>query len=445
MDLLIKNGKIINHDRSFEADIFIKNGLIVKIDTNIQTHNPDTKIINADGKLVFPGGIDPHVHMQLPTPAGLSSDDFYTGSRAALFGGTTTIIDFVTPQRGQSLISALEVRKAESAKSIINTRLHVSPVEWRPSTESEINECIHTHGIKSFKCYMAYKSSIGLDDDALFNVMKVVGEADGLVTLHCEDGDEIETLRLKYARSFLSVCEAHAKSRPPGLEAKAVATAINLAQKAQCPIYIVHVSSRQSLHLIKAAQQAGQMVYAETCPQYLLLDKSKYTPDFEKAAAYVMSPPLRSPSDNEALWQGLANNLISTTGTDHCPFLLSQKMIGRDDFRKIPNGAGGVEHRLALLFTYGILNKKISLNKFVEITSTNAAKIFGLYPQKGIIAKGADADIVIWNPNKKSVISTETHHQNSDLNIYNGFPIIGEPEMVILGGNILLVDGEMLK
>jgi len=436
MELLIKNGTIVNSDRIFEADIFLRNRKIETIAPNIQVENQNIQTIDASGKLIFPGGIDPHVHLQLPTPAGLSSDDFYSGSRTALFGGTTTIIDFVTPHHGQSLTEALEARKLEASKSLITTRFHVSPVEWRPSTEGEILDCIQNYNIRSFKCYMAYKNSIGLDDDTLFKVMKVVGKAGGIVTIHCEDGDEIEKLRTKYFDEALPAPEAHVKSRPPELEAKAVKKAIELAAKANCPIYIVHVSSAKSLQLIKAAKQAGQAVFAETCPQYLLLDQSEYFGDFEKSVAFVMSPPLRDKEDNLALWQGLANGAVSTVGTDHCPFKLSQKMAGKDDFRKIPNGAGGIEHRMALLYTYGVLENKIDLKKFVEITSTNAAKIFGLYPQKGVIADGADADLIIWNPETENTISTKTHHQNCDLNIYEGFKTKGLHEVVILGGKV---------
>ncbi len=437
MEMLIRNGTIVNHDHTTKADLYLKDGLINKMGSDYRDENTCIETIDAQGKLIFPGGIDPHVHMNLPTPAGFSSDNFFTGSRAALLGGTTTIIDFVTPQRGQSLTDALSARKAEAAESVVNTRFHVSPVEWRPSTEKEILECVHHHNIKSFKCYMAYKSTVGLDDESLYRVMQVVGNAGGLVTLHCEDGDEIERLRSDLASSSLPATEAHVKSRPPELEAKAVSRAIKLAARAHCPIYIVHVSSRQSLQLIEAAKSTGQVVYAETCPQYLLFDKSRYAGEFEKAAAWVMSPPLRSPADNEALWKGLADGLISTVGTDHCPFMLSQKKQGETDFRRIPNGAGGVEHRLALLYTFGVLKNRFSANRFVGLTSANAAKIFGVFPQKGTIAEGADADLVIWNPGIKKQISISNHHQNSDLNIYDGITTTGFPETVILGGKII--------
>ncbi|MEA3445731.1 MAG: amidohydrolase family protein, partial [Bacteroidota bacterium] len=289
------------------------------------------------------------------------------------------------------------------------------------------------------------KNSVGLDDSDLFNVMKAIGKAGGIVTVHCELGDKIETLRERFAQTDMPETEAHLLSRPPKMESGAVKKATELARQTNCPLYIVHVSSEQSLKHIARAQQEGQIVYAETCPQYLLLDKSRYLGEFDKSAAFVISPPLRMKQDNEALWKAISNETIQTIGTDHCPFTLSQKRMGITDFRKIPNGAGGVEHRLSLLYTYGVLQNKISLNRFVEITSTKAAKIFGLFPQKGIIAKGADADLVVWNPEKENTISVEKHYQNCDLNIYEGLATKGEPEYVILNGKIAIEQGRLLS
>lgn len=441
MKILIKNGTIVNNDATTLADVLIVGGKISMIGENLELSTQADRVIDATGFYIFPGGIDPHVHMQLPTPAGPSSDDFLSGSKAALRGGTTTLIDFVTPIRGQSLTEALRLRREEAEKALINIYFHVSPVEWRSTTHSEIRELIQKHGIKSFKTYMAYKNSVGLDDDDLFEVMKAVAQEGGIVTVHCELGDEIEILREKFSKTDLPAPEAHLRSRPPEMEAGAVKNAIDLARKSNCPLYIVHVSSAQSLVHIAKAQKEGQLVYAETCPQYLLLDQSKYLRPFNEAVAYVMSPPLRTKQDNESLWQGISNGTVQTVGTDHCPFTLAQKNIGKDDFRKIPNGAGGVEHRMSLLYYNGVLQNRISINKFVEITSTNAAKIFGLYPKKGIITKGADADLVIWNPSTKNTISVATHHQNCDLNIYEGFETKGAPEYVILNGEIVVEKG----
>ena len=440
MALLIKNGTIINANNSEKADVLIEDGKIVKIGNSLQGGIRIDKVIDAKGCYIFPGGIDPHVHMHLPSPAGYSSDDFLTGSKAALHGGTTTIIDFVTPTKGQLLSNAIKLRKEEAQNCLTNYSFHVSPIEWRDSIEEEILDCINKEGFKSFKVYMAYKNSIGLNDDVLLKVMKTVGKAGGMVTAHCELGDDIEELRNEFAKENKLSVKYHPLSRPAELEALAVKKAIELADEAKCPLYIVHVSTKESLKYIRDAQKNGQKVIAETCPQYLLLNDSKYQGSFEETAAFIMSPPLRKKEDNEALWKAINNGTVTTLGTDHCPFTLKQKESGIHDFRKIPNGAGGVEHRLALLYTYGVLTEKISLNQFVALTSTNAAKIFGMYPTKGIITEGSDADIVVWNPEKENTISVKTHHQNCDLNIYKGLKIKGSPKYLILNGKIVLAE-----
>jgi len=444
MKILIKNGLIVNADFSTNGNILIENGKILKTGNFDFEACEDMEVIDAEGKLIFPGGIDPHVHLNLKTAAGISADDFLSGSMAALHGGTTTIIDFITPEAGENLVTATEKRLAEAATSMINVKLHLSPIHWDENTENEMRECARLFGITSFKCYMAYKNSIGLNDSDLLKVMKVVGKLDGVLALHCEDGDEIETLRNHFSTRNLPPAKAHYLSRPPETESAAVAKAIQMAEKANCKIYIVHTSSALSLPHVYAAQSKGQPVFAETCPQYLLLEKSKYDLDDEKAAAFVMSPPLRSPEDNASLWKAAAAGVISTIGTDHCPFTFSQKMAGIKDFRKIPNGAGGVEHRLELLYTYGVLENKITLNKFVGLTSTNAAKIFGLYPAKGIIAPGADADIVIWNPKSAGTISPKSHHSKSDISVYEGFNISGNAQHVICNGKTMIKDETLL-
>jgi dihydropyrimidinase len=437
MDILIKNGTIVNTDKSFGADILIINGKIAKIGTPLTATAPNTKIIDASGKYIFPGGIDPHVHLHLPGPAGFSSDDFYTGSKAALYGGTTFFIDFVTPRKGQGLIEALHDRKKEASSSLIDHTFHVSPVEWRDSMTEEIKACV-TEGITSFKIYMAYLDTIGLKDKDIQKVMKAVAEAGGMITVHCELGEEVDRLRKEFIKNGQISPKYHPLSRPNYVESEAVKKAIDFANEAGCPVYIVHVSTKESLEHIKKAQQKGQKVFAETCPHYLLLDDSKYLGEFANTAPFVMSPPLRKKEDNEALWQALADGTIQTVGTDHCPFTLDQKKYGIHDFTKIPNGAGGIEHRMALLFTFGVLKNRINLNRFVELISTNPAKIFGLYPKKGAVKIDSDADIVIWNPERENIISAKTHHQNYDINIFEGIHTKGEAEIVIVGGDIVL-------
>ncbi|MCF6365668.1 MAG: dihydropyrimidinase [Bacteroidales bacterium] len=441
MRLLIKNGIIVTSERTFKSDILIKGGFISEISENI-SNIENAEIINAEDKYIFPGGIDPHVHMHLPTPAGYSADDFYTGSKAALFGGTTTIIDFVTPRKAQSLIEALNERKKEAENSVIDYSFHVSPVDWHKNIENEIEEVIKA-GITSFKVYTAYKNSIGLEDDVLLKVMKTVADAGGIITVHAENGDEIEELRNAYAEQNKLSPEYHALSRPNRSESEAVKKVIAFAEQTNCIVYIVHVSTKESVEYIKEAQKKGVNVYGETCPQYLLLDDSKLKGKFEETAKFVFSPPLRKKEDNNALWNALKDKTIQTVGTDHCPFTFEQKKQGENDFRKIPNGAGGVEHRLSLLYTYGVLENKINLNEFVALTSTNAAKIFGLYPKKGEIAIGSDADIIIWDKEAESVISAKKHHQNCDLNIFESAIIKGKTEFILLKGNIVFKNNQL--
>lgn len=443
MGILIKNGTIVTSTEEYNSDLYISNGRIKRIEPEIP-FSPDDKVIDATGYYVFPGGIDPHVHMHLPSSSGYSSDDFYTGSRAAIYGGTTTLLDFVTPERGQSLTEALRLRKEEARNSFTDYSFHVSPVEWRETTEQEVQECIR-EGITSFKVYMAYKDTIGLNDDDLFKVMNMVGQTGKLVTIHCESGDEIEKLRNRYFEERHFEPEYHPLSRPASLEAFAVKKAIDMANKAKCTIYIVHVSAKESLGYIVEAQERGQKVFSETCPQYLLLDDSKYKGVFSETAQFIISPPLRKKEDNEALWNAISKDTINSIGTDHCPFNFRQKARGRDDFRKIPGGAGGVEFRLGLLYTYGVLANRITINRMVDLFSTQPAKIFGMYPAKGDILIGSDADLVIWNPGSEKIISAKTQHQNCNLNIFEGIKTKGNVSCVISRGNILIENGKLTE
>jgi len=441
MKILIKNGIVVNADNIKSLDIRCIDGSIVELGTGLKAQG-DEKIIDARDFLVFPGGIDPHVHMQLPTGLGTSSDDFHSGSIAALIGGTTTIIDFVTPEKGQSLSETIALRKKEAEDSVIDYSFHVSPIEWRKGMANEISDCVDHEGLRSFKAYMAYKDSIGLEDEALEKVMNSIAKSNGILAVHCELGDEIEELRSAFAEKECLSPEYHALSRPAELEALAVKRLIGFVEKTNCTLYIVHVSSAKSLEYIQEARDQKLPVHAETCPQYLMLDDSKYKLSYEEASKYIMSPPLRKTEDNEALWQALGSGLIQTVGTDHCPFTSEQKKQGLVDFRKIPNGAGGVEHRLSLLYTYGVLQKRISLQQFVGLTSTNAAKIFGLFPQKGHIGIGSDADLLIWDPNSTSKINAANHHMQCDFNIYENMEIQGNPAMVISNGKILVNDNK---
>ncbi len=443
MSLLIHNGIVITEEGSSISDIRIKKGKIIAISSHLKPADSE-RVIDASGKLVFPGGIDPHVHMQLKVAGTHSSDNFRSGSIAALIGGTTTLIDFVTPEKGESLVEALKERDIEARCAFTDYAFHVSPIEWREELEAEIIEC-RRRGVYSFKLYMAYKQSVGLDDDDLGRVLGIIGRNGGMAAVHCETGDEIDTLRDKLFDQGLTGPDAHPQSRPPYTEWKAVEKVIEMASGIDCPLYLVHISAKESVDLIKEAILAGNKVNAETCPQYLILDDSLYHGDFNKSSAYVMSPPLRKKADNESLWQAVGSGVIKTIGTDHCPFSSQQKEMGSDDFRKIPGGAGGVEHRMALMFTHGVLDRAIDIRRFVDLTSTNAAKIFGLYPRKGVIAVGSDADLVIWNPRTEGTISSETDHQASDINIYDGLPIMGTPQYVIKSGVVVVKNGKLSR
>lgn len=440
--MLIKNGTIITPGGEKQVDILVEGQKISAItDAGVASSGPCSIEIDASGHYLLPGGVDPHVHLHLPTSAGCSSDDFLSGSLAALHGGTTTLIDFVTPHKGQPLPEALELRKIEAQHCLTDYTFHVSPVAWHHNLPAQIRACID-QGISSFKVYMAYKDAIGLDDEILEKVMAAVGEAGGLVVIHCELGDEIEKLRHALFAAGKTGISAHPLSRPPEMESLAVKAAISMAAKTNCPLYIVHVSAKESLKHIRTAQRNGQLVFAEACPHHLLLDDTSYENSFEKGAPYVLSPPLRKMADQEALWEALADGTIQVVATDHCPFMMTQKMKGLHDFRLIANGAGGVEHRLELLYTFGVRQDRISMSRFVELVSANPAKIFGLYPAKGCLQAGADADLVMWNPDVKRLISAGSHHQHCDHNIYEGLQVQGQAAGVIKGGTWVIENGK---
>jgi dihydropyrimidinase len=436
--LLIRNGTIVSPEGICREDLLIDGKNIIHKGTIDPGEFPDASIIDAAGKLIFPGGIDPHVHMALPTPTGCSSDDFRSGSQAALAGGTTALIDFVTPHRGQSLIEALHLRQIEAKKSLVDTRIHMGISEWNPKVATEVIQCIEKEGIRSFKAYLAYRETIGISGAQLRELMQVVGPAGGLVMVHCEEGEIIGRLQKELIADGRTRPCYHPLSRPADAEIRAVKKVIELSEKTRCPVYIVHVSTGGAVEAIRKAKKAGLPVFAETCPQYLVLDDSVYDPQLEdhKVLPYILSPPIRSKTDQESLWKGLADGTFETVATDHCPFNLDgQKDRGVNDFTKIPNGAGGVEHRLSLLYTYGVLTGRITINRFVSLASAKSAEIFGL-SKKGRLDSGYDADVVIWDPEYGGRISAQTHFQHCDSDIYEGFVIRGRPEIVISAGKM---------
>lgn len=437
MKILIQNGKIVTSNDSFIADLQVIDGKIKAIGSNLPPNLHEFKIIDATGKLIFPGGIDPHVHFALPTPAGPSCDDFQSGSRAAIAGGTTYFMDFVTPHKDQSLKEALAIRLKEAKLSHLEYGLHMGITWFDKSIPGQMRWCVDEADIKSFKVYLAYKGSIGIEYAELEEVMETAAALGALVLVHCEEGDVILKKQQEFLKQGKTAFQYHALSRPVETEADSVNKVIALCRKTGCRTYIVHTSAAQSIEYIRQGKKEGLPLYCETCPQYLLLDESVYQQPLPDSLKYIISPPIRSIQDQEAVWLALQDGTVDVISTDHCPFnTIGQKDQGLNDFTKIPNGAGGVEHRLALLYTYGVLTGKINLQQFVSLTSTNAARIFGLYPQKGEIIEGSDANLVIWDPQSKSTISVKNNMQTCDADIYEGFKITGGIETTFVKGKI---------
>ena len=442
MKTLIKNGRIVTAVDDYLADIMIEGETIATIGRGLPDTNVD-RIIDAKGKLVLPGGIDPHTHLDLPFGGTSSSDNFETGTIAAAHGGTTTIIDFAVQSKGQSLKEAVDVwfEKAEGRTSI-DYGFHLICTDLPDNRIGEMKALIR-EGISSFKLFMAYPGVFLVDDGTIFKAMSAAGQAGGLICMHAENGVVIDVLVRRALEAGHTAPKYHALTRPTKAEAEGVHRAIALAEMAESPVYIVHLSSDDALQEVVRARDLGLPAYAETCPQYLFLDQSLYDgPGFE-GAKYVMTPPLRPKENQERLWRGIRTNDLQVIATDHCPFCFKdQKQLGRDDFTKIPNGGPGVEHRMSLIHNGGVVSGRISLNRFVEITSTAAAKIFGLFPRKGTVAVGSDADLVIFDPDEEMTISAKTHHMNVDYSCYEGVKVQGVTKTVLSRGQIIIDDGK---
>ena len=443
MKILIKNGYVVTAVDSYTADILVDGSTVAMIGVDLEkVAGAVGKTIDATGKLVIPGGIDPHTHMDLPFGGTSSSDDFETGTRAAALGGTTTIIDFAVQYRGQSLNQALDVWMAKAeGKASIDYGFHLIVTDLPDQRVPELKTLID-QGIPSFKLFMAYPGVFLVDDGTIFKAMSVAGEAGGLICMHAENGVIIDVLVKRALAEGKRAPKYHALTRPARAEAEGVHRAIAIAEMANSSVYIVHLSCDDALKEVQAARDLGLPVYAETCPQYLFLDDTCYEQEGFEGAKYVMTPPLRHKANQEQLWKGLRSNDLQVISTDHCPFCFKeQKELGRDDFSKIPNGGPGVENRMSLIFDGGVVQKRISLNRFVELTSTAAAKIFGLFPKKGTIAVGSDADIVIFDPSLEETISAKTHHMRVDYNAYEGRTVRGVTDTVLVRGNIVVESG----
>ncbi len=440
MSILVRNGRIITAERDYIADVRIEGEKIAEIGPGLESGA--AQVIDASGKYVIPGGIDVHTHMDMPLGSVVSSDDFGTGTRAAAFGGTTCIVDFAIQSRGTRMRDALDTWWRKGEKAAVDYGLHMIITDL-PDAHLEDMDEMAREGVTSFKLFMAYPGSLMVDDATIFRALRKTADNDGLICVHAENGSVIDLLVRKALAEGKTSPVYHALTRPAVAEGEAVNRAIALAQMAGVPVYIVHLSCSDGLEKVAQARDSGFPVFAETCPQYLLLSsKDLLRPGFE-GAKYVFTPPPREESDQSRLWEGLETGVIQVVSTDHCPFRFKdQKVMGRGDFSKIPNGGPGVEHRLQLLYHHGVNGRHISLSQWVGIVSQTPAVIFGLYPRKGTVEAGSDADIVIWDPAQEYTISAQTHHMRVDYSLYEGFQVKGNAETVLARGSVIVDRGQ---
>src|SRR5213593_2467481 len=443
-DTIIANGKVVTATDTYLADIAISAGKIEVVGQNLPRQNA-ARVLEAMGKYVFPGGIDVHTHLDMPFGGATSADDFETGTRAAAFGGTTTIVDFAIQYRGQTLHAAWETwaKKAEG-KAVVNYGFHMIITELNDQVEGEMDALVG-QGITSFKLFMAYPGVFMLDDASIFKALLRTGKNGGTICMHAENGGVIDVLVQRALAEGRTAPKYHALTRPARAEAEATHRAIALAEIADVPIYIVHLSAAEALEMVTEARDRGLPAHAETCPQYLFLSYDNYEEPGFDGAKYVMSPPLRPKETQENLWRGLAGGDLQAVSTDHCPFCMKeQKELGKDDFSKSPNGAPGIETRMSLLFDGGVRTGKISMNRYVELTSTSPAKIFGLFPRKGTIAPGSDADVLVFDPDKKQTLYAKTLHMKVDYNPYEGREVTGAADTVLSRGRVVVDKGKFV-
>jgi len=440
-DTIIVNGLVATATDTYPSDVAISDGKISAVGQNLPRENAGI-IIDASGRYVFPGGIDVHTHLDMPFGGTTSADDFETGTRAAAFGGTTTLIDFAIQYKGQTLRAAFDtwMQKA-SGKAVCDYAFHCIITDLADAQLSEMNALVR-EGVTSFKLFMAYPGVFMLDDASIFKALRATSKNGGLVCMHAENGGAIDVIVQQALAEGKKAPKYHALTRPTTAEAEAVSRAIALAEMAGAPVYIVHLSCNDALEKVREARDRGLPVYAETCPQYLYLSlENMDAPGFE-GAKYVFTPPLREKWNQEKLWTGLKTDHLQVVSTDHCPFCFKeQKELGRDDFTKIPNGGPGIEHRMSLIYSGGVAAGRFSVNRFVELVSTTPAKLFGLYPRKGTIAAGGDADLVIFDPNRKHTISAKTHHMRVDYSMFEGIEVTGMPDAVLSRGRVV-VEGD---
>src|ERR671919_861565 len=444
MSVLIKGGRVVTAADDYVGDVYVEDERISLIGESLDVQADRT--IDASGKYVFPGMIDPHTHLDMPFGGTFTCDDVESGHISAAFGGTTSHVDFVIQPQGSSFAEALETWQAKAnGKALIDNGFHMAVTDLREGGSLEELASLPDQGVTSYKLFMAYKGALMVDDETLFRTMQVAAETGALVMVHAENGDAIDVLVKDALAAGHTEPHWHALTRPPETEGEATNRAIQLAHVAGCNLYVVHVSCRESVEPIALAREKGWDVWGETCTQYFFVDYSLLERPHFEGAKYVYTPPPRDKANQDVLWNAVRTDILSVISTDHCAFLWDgQKTMGRDDFSKIPNGAPGLENRLQMVHEFGVRNGRISLNRMVELLSTNPAKLFGLYPRKGTIAVGTDADIVVFDPEKRHLITAETQHSKSDYNLYEGTEVTGSPEVVLLRGNVLVDNGELV-
>ena len=436
---VIKNGTIVTADLTYKADIRIEGGKIAEIGQNLS----GGETLDASGCYVMPGGIDPHTHLEMPFMGTYSTDDFESGTRAALSGGTTMVIDFCLPSPKQSLLEALTMWDNKTSKASCDFSFHMAVTWWGEEVWREMADVVD-RGITSFKHFMAYKGALMVDDDEMFSSFQRCADLGALPLVHAENGDVVAQMTAKLLADGNTGPEAHAYSRPPEVEGEATNRAIMIADMAGVPVYIVHVSCEQAHEAIRRARQKGMRVFGEPLIQHLTLDETEYfNPDWDYAARRVMSPPFRSKQHQDSLWAGLQAGSLQVVATDHCAFTTAQKRAGVGNFAKIPNGTGGLEDRMPMLWTRGVNTGRLTMNEFVAVTSTNIAKILNMYPRKGAVMVGADADLVVWDPKRTKTISAKAQQSIIDYNVFEGFEITGLPRYTLTRGEVAIVESEI--
>jgi dihydropyrimidinase len=440
MTTVIRNGTIVTADLTYRADVLIEGGRITHIGQNLV----GTTTLDATGCYVMPGGIDPHTHLEMPFMGTYSTDDFESGTRAALAGGTTMVVDFVLPGQGQGLLDAKKMWHNKSGRANCDYSYHMAVTWWGEQVFDEMKTVIEKEGITTFKHFMAYKGALMVNDDEMYASFRRLAELGGIALVHAENGDVVAELQRKLMEEGNTGPEAHAYSRPPQVEGEATNRAIMIADMAGVPLYVVHTSCEDAHEAIRRARMQGKRVWGEPLIQHLTLDESEYfNKDWDHAARRVMSPPFRNKRHQDSLWAGLQSGSLSVVATDHCAFTTAQKRFGVGDFTKIPNGTGGLEDRMPMLWTHGVNTGRLTMNEFVAVTSTNIAKILNCYPKKGAVLVGADADLVVWDPEKEKTISAGSQQSAIDYNVFEGQKVKGLPRYTLTRGQVAVNDGKV--